>query len=139
MEEGREMSNAFITGGAGFVGSHLSDYLLANTDWNIHILLRWQDSLDNIRHLIPRINNKDPANPDRYTISFSGSVFCRQGSYVEAEKIRNQQNIQNEATAVLARNVSLWVAIGTMGILVLELLKFVLPMISAWYHQCCSN
>lgn len=53
------MTNAFITGGAGFVGSHLTDYLLANTDWNVHILLRWQDSTDNIRHLIPRINDKD--------------------------------------------------------------------------------
>jgi len=50
---------ALITGIAGMVGSHLSDYLLENTDWNIVGFLRWNDSLDNLDHLFTRINNKD--------------------------------------------------------------------------------
>lgn len=47
---------AFITGITGFVGSHLLDYLIANTDWEVYGLLRWQDSLENIEHHIPAIN-----------------------------------------------------------------------------------
>jgi GDP-mannose 4,6-dehydratase len=51
--------NAFITGFTGMVGSHLADYLLANTDWEIFGLLRWRSQLDNIAHLLPRANKKD--------------------------------------------------------------------------------
>ena len=45
------MINAFITGITGMVGSHLTDFLLANTDWKIYGLARWNDSLENIEHL----------------------------------------------------------------------------------------
>lgn len=38
------------------VGSHLLDYLYANTDWEIYGLLRWRSPLDNIRHHLDRIN-----------------------------------------------------------------------------------
>ena len=41
------------------VGSHLVDFLLDNTDWEIYGLCRWRSSLDNIAHHIPRINAKD--------------------------------------------------------------------------------
>lgn len=41
------------------VGSHLTDYLLNNTDWEIHGMQRWRSPLDNIQHLLKRINNKD--------------------------------------------------------------------------------
>jgi GDPmannose 4,6-dehydratase len=47
---------AFITGITGMVGSHLADYLLANTDWEIMGLCRWRSPLDNIAQLIPMIN-----------------------------------------------------------------------------------
>ncbi len=50
---------ALITGMTGMVGSHLADYLLENTDWEIHGLQRWRSPLDNISHLMDRINNKD--------------------------------------------------------------------------------
>lgn len=50
---------AFITGITGMVGSHLADYLLENTDWEIHGLCRWRSPLDNISHLLPRINAND--------------------------------------------------------------------------------
>ena len=53
------MVTAFITGITGMVGSHLTDYLLANTDWKICGLARWNDSLDNIEHLAEEINKKE--------------------------------------------------------------------------------
>jgi GDPmannose 4,6-dehydratase len=53
------MTKAFITGITGMVGSHLADYLLENTDWEIHGLLRWRSPLDNIAHLLRFINNKE--------------------------------------------------------------------------------
>lgn len=52
-------STCLITGITGMVGSHLADYLLENTDWEVHGLTRWNDRMDNIEHLMERINNKD--------------------------------------------------------------------------------
>ncbi len=48
-----------ITGVTGMVGSHLLDYLLGHTDWEITGMLRWRSPLDNIAHHLPRINAKD--------------------------------------------------------------------------------
>lgn len=50
---------AFITGITGMVGSHLVDYLLDNTDWEIYGLCRWRSPLDNLSHLLARINDND--------------------------------------------------------------------------------
>ncbi|MEK6894345.1 MAG: GDP-mannose 4,6-dehydratase [Nanoarchaeota archaeon] len=50
------MKKAIITGVTGMVGSHLADYLMANTDWKIYGFCRWNDPLDNIEHLSPEIN-----------------------------------------------------------------------------------
>ena len=50
---------ALITGITGMVGSHLTDYLLKNTDWFIYGLCRWRSPFDNIKHLIPRIEKKE--------------------------------------------------------------------------------
>ena len=50
---------AFITGVTGMVGSHLVDYLLEHTDWDIYGLCRWRSPLDNIAHLLARVNAKD--------------------------------------------------------------------------------
>ena len=49
------MTSALITGLTGFVGSHLCDYLLANTDWDIHGLTRWRSPLNNIAQHVGRI------------------------------------------------------------------------------------
>jgi GDPmannose 4,6-dehydratase len=53
------MKTVLITGITGMVGSHLADYLIENTDWNIVGLTRWRSPLDNIKHLIERINVKN--------------------------------------------------------------------------------
>ena len=53
------MKKALITGITGMVGSHLADFLLENTDWHIYGLVRWNDKMDNIEHLMEKINNKN--------------------------------------------------------------------------------
>lgn len=50
---------ALITGITGMVGSHLCDYLLENTDWDIYGVCRWRSPLDNVQHLLDRVNRKD--------------------------------------------------------------------------------
>jgi len=50
---------ALITGITGMVGSHLADFLLETTDWDLHGLCRWRSPLDNLRHLLGRINRGD--------------------------------------------------------------------------------
>ena len=50
---------AFIPGITGMVGSHLAEYLLAHTDWEIWGLARWRSPLANIESLIPLINRRE--------------------------------------------------------------------------------
>lgn len=50
---------ALITGITGMVGSHLCDFILENTDWDVYGVCRWRSPLDNVEHLLPRVNNKD--------------------------------------------------------------------------------
>ena len=50
---------ALITGFTGMVGSHLADWLLAETQWDVVGFLRWNDDLGNVDHLLPRINEHD--------------------------------------------------------------------------------
>jgi len=51
--------NALITGITGMVGSHLADFLLEHTDWNIYGMCRWRSPLDNVEHLTDRANRKE--------------------------------------------------------------------------------
>ncbi len=50
---------ALITGITGMVGSHLADFILANTDWDVYGMCRWRSPLDNVEHLLDRANKKD--------------------------------------------------------------------------------
>ncbi len=50
---------ALITGVTGMVGSHLCDFLLEETDWEIYGVCRWRSPLDNVEHLLERVNAKD--------------------------------------------------------------------------------
>ena len=50
--------NCLITGITGMVGSHLLDFLLQKTNWNIYGLCRWSSKLDNINHHLKLINAK---------------------------------------------------------------------------------
>ena len=50
---------ALITGVTGMVGSHLADFLLENTEWDVYGVCRWRSPLDNVEHLLDRANKKD--------------------------------------------------------------------------------
>lgn len=52
-------SRALITGISGMVGSHLADFLLEKTGWDIHGMCRWRSPLDNVGHLLQRANARD--------------------------------------------------------------------------------
>lgn len=56
---GRRRTRALITGMTGMVGSHLADYILAKTDWDIYGMARWRSPLDNIEHLVAQANAQD--------------------------------------------------------------------------------
>lgn len=56
---GESRKRALITGMTGMVGSHLADYLLAKTDWNIYGMARWRSPLDNVEHLVAQANAND--------------------------------------------------------------------------------
>lgn len=53
------MTKALITGVTGMVGSHLADFLLENTNWEVYGVCRWRSPLDNVEHLLDRVNKKD--------------------------------------------------------------------------------
>ena len=50
---------ALITGITGMVGSHLADFLIEKTEWDIYGMCRWRSPLDNVSHLLDRANRKD--------------------------------------------------------------------------------
>ena len=50
------IKKVFITGITGMVGSHLLDYLVENTEWEINGLIRWRSPLQNISDHIEKIN-----------------------------------------------------------------------------------
>ena len=52
-------TRALITGVTGMVGSHLADFLLENTDWDVYGVCRWRSPLDNVAHLLDRVNKKN--------------------------------------------------------------------------------
>jgi len=45
-----------ITGITGFVGSHLAEYLLTKRNVEIFGILRWRSRLDNIKHIMDKLN-----------------------------------------------------------------------------------
>jgi len=50
---------SLITGITGMVGSHLADYLLQHTDWDVYGMCRWRSPQDNVKHLTQRVNEQD--------------------------------------------------------------------------------
>lgn len=82
----KKPKQAFITGITGMVGSHLADYIIKNTDWNITGLIRWRSPLDNISHLLSGINNGERINlvygDLRDSISIDKAVEEAQPHYV---------------------------------------------------------
>lgn len=75
-----------ITGITGMVGSHLADYLLEQTNWDIVGLCRWRSPMDNLGHLAGRINAKDRITllygDLRDTLSIQAAVATSRPDYV---------------------------------------------------------
>ena len=65
---------ALITGISGMVGSHLADYLLQHTDWQIDGLIRWRSPLDNLQDIVPRINSHDRVTLHYGDLRDAGSI-----------------------------------------------------------------
>ena len=74
--------NCLITGITGMVGSHLVDFILEKTDWNIYGLLRWSSKLDNIEHHLDAINKKK-------------RLYLVYGDLTDHVSIRNALNISS--------------------------------------------
>tara|TARA_B100000212_G_scaffold341360_1_gene324334 strand:- start:1112 stop:2128 length:1017 start_codon:yes stop_codon:yes gene_type:complete len=51
-----KQTNCLISGVTGMVGSHLVDFLVDNTNWNIHGICRWRSPIENIENHIGLIN-----------------------------------------------------------------------------------
>lgn len=77
---------ALITGITGMVGSHLLDYLIDNTDWEIFGLVRWRSPFNNISHHIEKINKGERIKliygDLRDTISIDEAVKIAKPDYV---------------------------------------------------------
>ena len=77
---------ALITGITGMVGSHLLDFLLRETDWEIWGMLRWRSPLDNIRDHLPMVNRKERIHlvyaDLRDTMSIDAAVAQSKPDYV---------------------------------------------------------
>lgn len=75
-----------ITGITGMVGSHLLDFLINKTNWDIYGLIRWRSPLDNIEHHISDINAKNRVHlvygDLRDTMSIQSAVKLAQPDYI---------------------------------------------------------
>jgi GDP-4-dehydro-6-deoxy-D-mannose reductase len=69
------LNSIFITGITGQVGSQLCDFMLENTDFDVIGLMRWQEPLDNIRHLSTRINSNDRVSVEYGDLNDFGSML----------------------------------------------------------------
>ena len=86
MTENSENIRALITGVTGMVGSHLLDFLLEKTNWDIYGMCRWRSPLDNVRHLLRRADEKD-------RLSFIEGDLCDVISLQSAVQIAKPQYI----------------------------------------------
>jgi GDPmannose 4,6-dehydratase len=117
------------------VGSHLAEYLLAETDWDVWGMCRWRSPLDNIASLIPRINNNDRVHlvygDLRDTISIRDVVERSRPDYVFHLAAQSYPKTSFDAPLdTLDTNIQ-----GTTR--VLEALKTLCP--EAVIHVCASS
>lgn len=123
------MPNALISGCAGFVGSHLAEYLLANTDWNIYGLMRWDEPLDNLVNIKDKVTLLEGDLIDRG--SLDRAIQLSKPEYVF--HLAAQSYVQSSfvyPVKTLHTNV-----IGTTNLL--EAIRNLAP--AAWVHNCSSS
>jgi GDP-mannose 4,6-dehydratase len=80
------VKRVLITGITGMVGSHLAEYLLEMTDWEVFGMCRWRSPLDNLSNVAGRINAGDRISllygDLRDTLSIQAVVAKSQPDYV---------------------------------------------------------
>jgi GDPmannose 4,6-dehydratase len=128
--------NVLITGITGMVGSHLADYLLKKTNWNIYGLCRWRSPLDNVEHLLPLANEKNSK------IKFINADLNDYSSLIKAVEISKPNYIFHLAaqsyplTSFLEANITLDTnIIGTYNLLNAVKQSKINPLI----HVCSSS
>ena len=89
--------SCLITGATGMVGSHLIDYLVSNTSWNIFGFCRWNDSLENIEHLSDQINTGKRLSFSNKSCKYIRARLCFPSS--SAELSTNQLYSTNRDTS----------------------------------------
>lgn len=77
---------ALITGITGMVGSHLAEFLIDRTDWDLFGLCRWRSPLDNLGNLTARVNSGNRISllygDLRDTVSIQAAVAKARPDYV---------------------------------------------------------
>jgi len=123
------MPRVLITGIAGFVGSHLAEYLLDNTDWEVYGIARWNEPLDNFINVNGRINllEGDLTDP----VSIMRCVEQCRPDYVY--HLAAQSYVQ--ASFMYPRTTMEINVLGTMNLL--DSLRAFVP--KAWIHNCSSS
>ena len=128
--------NVLITGVTGMVGSHLVDYLLKKTDWNIYGLCRWRSSLSNVEHLL------DLANIRNSRIKFINADLNDYSSLIRAVEVSKPNYIFHLAaqsyplTSFVEANITLDTnIIGTYNLLNAVKQLNINPLI----HVCSSS
>jgi GDPmannose 4,6-dehydratase len=128
--------NVLITGITGMVGSHLADYLLKKTNWNIYGLCRWRSPLDNVEHLLPLANDKNS------TIKFINADLNDYSSLIKAVEVSKPNYIFHLAaqsyplTSFVEANITLDTnIIGTYNLLNAVKQLNINPLI----HVCSSS
>jgi len=129
------MTTALITGLGGFVASHLTEYLLANTNWEIYGTMRWQEPLDNLGSVINEINENRRVHvlyaDLTDAVSLQRAVEIAQPDYVFHLAAQSYPLTSFTApTETMVTN-----GIGTLNLL--EAVKRYAP--DAWVHVCSSS
>ena len=127
------MPRALISGITGFVGSHLAEYLLANTDWDIVGIIRWRSALDNIGELVKRANSHDRVKFVYSDLNDAGSLrnAVKGADYIFHLAAQSYPKTSFDIpTETIQTNV-----IGTLNLL--EAVRHESP--KAWVHVCSSS
>lgn len=124
----------------GFVVSQTGSKFLNRLDIFNYILFSYESFIDGeeigliLEYLVDKNlaeSKKDEKGLDVYSIRFEGRKLIEDGGFEGKE-----ENIKIQAN--LSKNLSIWVAVGTVGVLIVEILKGVIPSIGEWYSTCCN-
>ena len=132
-----QRKTALITGITGMVGSHLADYLLEKTEWDIFGLCRWRSQLENISHLLDKVNKKERVfllNGDLNDFgSLTHALYIAKPDYVFHLAAQSYPKTSFDSPAdTLNTNI-----IGTSNLL--ENIRLMKDTINPFVHVCASS